>query len=288
HDRGLRPPLLVISDGAGGLINAAETVLARSLRQRCLIHRARNVLAKVPTSAQAELKAAYWQIFQTDDLDADPGQQLVDAVQTRIDAFARRYGPRHPAAVRCLLADRAQLTTYLRFPTEHHHRIPPPQLNRGGLRRDPQTGEGDRPAARRGQLPVAGLGGAGPRLAWLAGRHPDPDRRAPAARSAPPTVQPVRTQGGGRRSCRCCRIASVTGAHVRPLFHRQRDATKEEDPEGYQHDPRLLGLYNNAMQTLQGDYRKGLDELRRDYKSISRDLLLGERIPERLKRPSAS
>jgi len=120
-DRGLRPPLLVISDGAGGLINAAETVLVRSLRQRCLIHRARNVLAKVPTSAQAELKAAYWQIFQTDDL--GPGQQLVDAVQTRIDAFARRYGPRHPAAVRCLLADRAQLTTYLRFPTEHHHRI---------------------------------------------------------------------------------------------------------------------------------------------------------------------
>jgi putative transposase len=40
-DRGLRPPLLVISDGAGGLINAAETVLARSLRQRCLIHRSR-------------------------------------------------------------------------------------------------------------------------------------------------------------------------------------------------------------------------------------------------------
>jgi Transposase, Mutator family len=38
-DRGLRPPLLVISDGAGGLINAAETVLTRSLRQRCLIHR---------------------------------------------------------------------------------------------------------------------------------------------------------------------------------------------------------------------------------------------------------
>src|SRR5512132_130627 len=40
-DRGLRPPLLVISDGAGGLINAAETVLVRSLRQRCLIHRSR-------------------------------------------------------------------------------------------------------------------------------------------------------------------------------------------------------------------------------------------------------
>jgi putative transposase len=39
--RGLTPPLLVISDGASGLINATETVLARSLRQRCLIHRSR-------------------------------------------------------------------------------------------------------------------------------------------------------------------------------------------------------------------------------------------------------
>ena len=57
--RGLRPPLLVITDGAGGLINAAETMLGRSLRQRCLIHQARNVLAKVPAHAQAEVKAAY-------------------------------------------------------------------------------------------------------------------------------------------------------------------------------------------------------------------------------------
>jgi len=39
--RGLTPPLLVISDGAGGLINATETVFGRSLRQRCLIHRSR-------------------------------------------------------------------------------------------------------------------------------------------------------------------------------------------------------------------------------------------------------
>jgi putative transposase len=38
--RRLRSPLLIISDGAGGLINAAETSFARSLRQRCLLHRA--------------------------------------------------------------------------------------------------------------------------------------------------------------------------------------------------------------------------------------------------------
>ena len=57
-ERGLRAPLLVITDGAPGLIGAVELVLATSLRQRCLVHRARNLLAKVPTHAQAEVKAA--------------------------------------------------------------------------------------------------------------------------------------------------------------------------------------------------------------------------------------
>jgi len=40
--RGLRPPLLTITDGAPGLIGAVEQVFPDSLRQRCLIHRARN------------------------------------------------------------------------------------------------------------------------------------------------------------------------------------------------------------------------------------------------------
>src|SRR5271166_187298 len=124
--RGLRPPLLVISDGAAGLINAAETALPRSLRQRCLIHRCRNLLAKVGAEAQTELRDAYWAIFDTDDLIAAsmaPGPGLVAAVQGRIDAFAEKYGSAYPAAVKCLLTDRDQLTSYLRFPVEHHRRI---------------------------------------------------------------------------------------------------------------------------------------------------------------------
>lgn len=60
---GLRAPLLVITDGAPGLIGAVEVVFSQSLRQRCLVHRARNLLAKVPTHTQDEVKAAYWQIF---------------------------------------------------------------------------------------------------------------------------------------------------------------------------------------------------------------------------------
>ena len=124
--RGLRPPLLVISDGAAGLINAAETALPRSLRQRCLIHRCRNLLAKVPAPVQAELRDAYWAMFDTDDLIADgmtPGPKLVAAVQARIDVFAAKYQHAFPSAVKCLLSEREQLTSYLRFPLEHHRRI---------------------------------------------------------------------------------------------------------------------------------------------------------------------
>ena len=119
--RGLTPPLLVVSDGAPGLIGACEVVLAKSLRQRCLIHRARNVLAKVPKVAQAEVKAEFWKIF--DDIDAPAGQEAVDVARARIAAFEQRYGAAYPAAVKCLTTDVASLTVYLRFPKEHQKRI---------------------------------------------------------------------------------------------------------------------------------------------------------------------
>jgi putative transposase len=120
--RGLRPPLLVISDGAAGLVGAIERISPRSLRQRCLIHRARNILAKVPKHAQAEVKAAYWAIF---DIPADipPGEKAEALVQQRIQAFAASYHTAFPAAVRCLLTDRQALSVYLRFPREHWQRI---------------------------------------------------------------------------------------------------------------------------------------------------------------------
>ena len=123
--RGLRPPLLVISDGAAGLLAAVETALPRSLRQRCLIHRSRNLLAKVPAEHQDEIRAAYWSIFDVDELLAagTAGHDVVAAVQRRVDAVAERYQRVFPTAVKCLLTDREQLTSYLRFPAEHHRRI---------------------------------------------------------------------------------------------------------------------------------------------------------------------
>lgn len=121
-ERGLACPLLVISDGAPGLIGAVEQTMGAALRQRCLIHRARNILAKIPKNAQVEVKADYWAIFDVPDT-IEPGPDAVAHVQRRLDSFARRWRDSYPAAVKCLLADRDSLTVYLRCPREHWTRV---------------------------------------------------------------------------------------------------------------------------------------------------------------------
>ena len=75
-ERGLACPLLVISDGAAGLVGAIDRTMGAALRQRCLIHRARNIVAKVPKHAQADIKADYWAIFDLPDTIA-PGLDAV-------------------------------------------------------------------------------------------------------------------------------------------------------------------------------------------------------------------
>ena len=122
-DRGLTCPLLVVSDGARGLIAAIEQMFPAALRQRCLIHRLRNILAKIPAGMQAEIRDGYWACFDADELKTEPGPRLVELVDARLTAFAKRYATAYPAAMKILLTDRDGLTAYLRFPAEHHHRI---------------------------------------------------------------------------------------------------------------------------------------------------------------------
>jgi putative transposase len=122
-DRGLGCPLLVVSDGARGLIAAIEQVFPAALRQRCLIHRLRNVLAKIPAGMQSEIRDGYWAAFDTAEANIEPGPRLVELVDARLGAFAARYAATYPAAMKILGTDSAGLTAYLRFPAEHHHRI---------------------------------------------------------------------------------------------------------------------------------------------------------------------
>ncbi len=70
---------------------------------------------------QAEVKDAYWKIFDTEDLKTPPGPRLVEIIDARVSELAARYQAIYPAAAKILLTDREGLTAYLRFPAEHHH-----------------------------------------------------------------------------------------------------------------------------------------------------------------------
>ena len=62
--RGLGDPLLVVSDGAPGVIKAIEACFPRAARQRCLAHRMRNLAAKVPEDQWPEFKARVQAAYQ--------------------------------------------------------------------------------------------------------------------------------------------------------------------------------------------------------------------------------
>lgn len=119
--RGLRPPLLGISDGAPGLTGAFDRAFPHSLRQRCLIHRCRNVVAKVSRHDQAEVKADFWAVFDVGE--AEPGDDAVTVATRQAAAFATKWKARYPSAVACVTDDLAALTVHLRFPAEHWRRI---------------------------------------------------------------------------------------------------------------------------------------------------------------------
>jgi putative transposase len=114
-------PAAGVSDGAAGLRGAFDRAFPASLRQRCLIDRVRNVLAKVSTHDQTQVEADFWAIFDVDD--ADPGDQAIAVACRQATAFAATWKACSPSAVACVTDDLASLTVHLRFPAEHWHRI---------------------------------------------------------------------------------------------------------------------------------------------------------------------
>jgi putative transposase len=65
---------------------------------------------------QAEVKDAYWKIFDTSDLTTGPGPKLVEIIDARISEMATKYGAAYPSAMKCPATDAEGLTAYLRFP----------------------------------------------------------------------------------------------------------------------------------------------------------------------------
>jgi putative transposase len=113
--RGLGAPMLIVADGAPGLIKAIEQCWPASDRQRCCVHRARNLYAKLPERERERIKQAYWQALDDAINERDAKQRLRTLVdQLDKDGFT--------AAARCLADDVDALVVHLRYPTRHRRR----------------------------------------------------------------------------------------------------------------------------------------------------------------------
>jgi transposase-like protein len=112
--RGLKDPLLVVMDGAPGLVKAIKRVWPHAYRQRCQVHKMRNILSKLPRMMQPKMKALVHQVFRA------PSYAV--AVTRGRDLIAR-FKDRYTAAMECLERDLEECVTHLRFPEDHHQRI---------------------------------------------------------------------------------------------------------------------------------------------------------------------
>lgn len=111
--RELRAPLLVVMDGAAGLVKAVKRVWPHAYRQRCQVHKMRNILAKLPRLMQRKMKGLVQQVFLA------PSYAV--ALKRGRDLIAK-FKDRYPAAMECLERDLEECVTCLRFPEAHHRR----------------------------------------------------------------------------------------------------------------------------------------------------------------------
>jgi putative transposase len=112
--RGLAGVHLVISDAHEGLRAAIDKVLLGAAWQRCRVHFARNVLAKVPKGSAEMVAAAVRTIFAQPD---------AAAVCEQLESIAAKLGRQFPA-VEAMLRDAAvDLTAFAAFPQAHWRKI---------------------------------------------------------------------------------------------------------------------------------------------------------------------
>src|SRR5438876_568714 len=105
---------LIVTDGHDGVLAAVGQLFAATPRQRCLVHKQRNVLSAIPrrerSGVQAELVGIWEQPTQPEAL-------------TQLAAFKAKYAQRYPEAVRSLAEDEEHLLTFYAFPQVMHRHI---------------------------------------------------------------------------------------------------------------------------------------------------------------------
>jgi transposase-like protein len=112
--RGLGDPILGTTDGAPGLIQAFEEVFSKTLRQRCLVHKKRNILNQVPAEAASEVKFHLNSVYFA----VDEKSALREA-----QSFRERFASLYPSAVKSFEDDLEACLAHLKCPPRHRKYI---------------------------------------------------------------------------------------------------------------------------------------------------------------------
>jgi transposase-like protein len=112
--RGVTQIDLVVIDGHDGLLAALASLFPATLRQRCVVHKQRNVMNAIPHREQKEVAAELAGIWKAGSY---------EEALTNLSAFKGKYRKRYPEAVRSLCEDEAHLLTYYAFPQVMHRYI---------------------------------------------------------------------------------------------------------------------------------------------------------------------
>jgi transposase-like protein len=123
--RRLAVPVLCVIDGNAGLRRALATTWPKTLVQRCVVHKLRNLEAHAPKRALDELRADYHAITQ-----ASSRRVAQDAYRR----FLRRWQPRSETVVRSLEEAGDELLTVYTFPRSQWKCLAPPTSSNACMR----------------------------------------------------------------------------------------------------------------------------------------------------------
>lgn len=105
---------VIVTDGHDGLIASVKELFSATPRQRCLVHKQRNVLNAIPRRERGDVQGELMGIW-------DQASQQEALIQ--LAAFKAKYAGRYPEAVRSLVEDEEHLLTFYEFPTSLHRYI---------------------------------------------------------------------------------------------------------------------------------------------------------------------
>src|SRR6266481_6477011 len=112
--RGVSEVDLIVTDGHDGLLAAVGALFPATLRQRCLVHKQRNVMNAIPKREQQEVATELAGIFK---------QEKKEEAWLNLAAFQAKYQKRYPEAIRSLSEDEEHLLTFYAFPPVMHRYI---------------------------------------------------------------------------------------------------------------------------------------------------------------------